>query len=87
MSSVDDRTPEELLGELLAMLPPAPAGWVAAARELPSARRALEEIDQRVLSGAESRARETAELEAALQRAGLDPSPERVAALRRLLDD
>jgi len=85
MSSVDHRTPEERLAELLALLPPAPAGWVAAAQELPAARRALEEIDARVLADVDTRARETAELEAAIARAGLEASPERVAALRHLL--
>ena len=87
MSSVGEKTCEERLGELLAMLPPAPAGWVAGAQALPAARRALEEIDARVLDGVEARAVETAALEAALARAGLEPTPERIAALRRLLDD
>ena len=38
---------EERLGELLGLLPPAPAGWVQAAKELPEARRTLDEIIER----------------------------------------
>lgn len=34
----------ERLGELLRLLPPPPVGWVQAARELPFARRTLDEI-------------------------------------------
>ena len=74
---------EEELAELLRLLKPAPQGWVDAAAELPAARRALAEVGPRVLEGAETRAQETAELEAALRDAGYDPTPALVEALRR----
>jgi hypothetical protein len=83
--SHDDVLPEERLAELLAMLPPAPDAWTALAAELPAIRRALEEVEGELLAGAAGRAAETAALEQALERAAVPPSPERVAALRRLL--
>lgn len=75
---------EEQLGRLLSALPPAPAGWVAAAVELPRARRALAGIESR-LAGEDSRRAETARLEQALAEAGYDPTPELLRALRREL--
>jgi hypothetical protein len=44
MSPLDVPYDEERLAELLRALPPAPAGWVEAAKELPSARRSLEDL-------------------------------------------
>lgn len=76
--------PEEHLAERLHDLPPAPAGWVAAAQALPAARAALADVEQRVLDGAEARAAVTADLESALRRAGHLPDPALVQALRRL---
>ena len=84
---MEDHASQEHLALLLRELPPAPAGWVAAAKALPDARRALDEVDERVLRDAPARAAVTAELEAALRRARIDPSPERVAALRRLVGE
>jgi hypothetical protein len=75
---------EEDIGRLLGELPPAPAGWVAAAAELPRARRALEAIEER-LAGEPERAAETAQLERALAEAGYQPTPELVRAVRRRL--
>jgi hypothetical protein len=80
----DDDIPEERLGRLLHELPPAPPAWVAAASELPRVRRALEHLERDVLQGAEARDAATAKLEAALAEVELDPTPERVEALRRL---
>ena len=66
---------EERLGELLAMLPPAPTGWVQAAQELPEARRQLDEIVERAREDAEFRVRLIADLEAALTVGGLRATP------------
>lgn len=73
---------EERIAGLLRELPPAPASWVAAARQLPRARQALEAIDRDVLAGAEARAHETAELERALAAAGFEPTAALVDAVR-----
>jgi hypothetical protein len=76
---------EEQLGRLLGTLPPAPHGWVAAAAELPRARRALAGIETE-LEGEAQRAAVTERLEQALAEAGHEPTPELVRALRRELD-
>jgi hypothetical protein len=76
---------EEQIGRLLGLLPPAPQGWVAAAAELPRARRALADIDGRFAGEAE-RAAATARLEQALAEAGYEPTPELVRAVRRSLE-
>jgi hypothetical protein len=82
---VDVTPDEEQLGRLLGTLPPAPQGWVAAAAELPRARRALADIEG-ALAGEEARRAETARLEQALADAGYEPTPELVRAVRRQLD-
>lgn len=75
---------EEDIGRLLATLPPAPPGWVAAAAELPRARRALASIEDE-LAGEPERAAVTERLERALAQAGVEPTPELIRALRRRL--
>jgi hypothetical protein len=80
----ENDTPEERLGRLLHELPPAPHAWVSAASELPRVRRALEHLERDILAGAGARDAATAQLEAALADVELDPTPERVEALRRL---
>ena len=75
---------EEHIAALLRALPPPPPGWIDAAAELPAARRALAEIEQR-LSDEPGRRAKTEELEAALAEAGYEPTPELVEALRREL--
>ena len=82
----DMRHGEEQLGRLLGTLPPAPPGWVAAAAELPRARRALADIEAQ-LAGEPERAALTARLEKALTEAGYEPTPELVRAIRRRLDE
>ena len=79
---VDMRLDEEDIGRLLAALPPAPTGWVAAAAELPRARRALGAIEAE-LAGEPERAEATARLERALAEAGVEPTPELLRAVRR----
>jgi hypothetical protein len=70
---------EERIADLIAALPPAPAGWVQAAVELPAARAA---IDLLVTQASEDRARRQAilaNLEDAVRAAGVE-------ATRPLLD-
>ena len=85
--SATSRYDEERLGELLGLLPPAPAGWVRAAQELPAARAGLDEIVERARVDAEFRAAVAADLEAALAAAGHEPTEELVEALRACLAD
>lgn len=73
------------IGELLRALPPPPQGWVQAAQELPLARLGLDEIVARAEADAVFRARIIADLEAALEAQGCEPSPALVDALRRRL--
>ncbi len=73
---------EERLGELMALLPPAPAGWTLAAQELPAARLELDEIVERARADAEFRRRLVADLEDALAGAGYEPRAALVAAVR-----
>ncbi len=78
---------EERLGELLSLLPPAPAGWVQAAQELPAARLGLDEIVERARRDAEFRVLLVADLEAALATAGYEPTDELVDAVRACLPE
>ena len=64
---------EERLGTLLRMLSPAPGGWVEAAKELPAARRALDELVARAERDLEFRATVIENLEVALEQAGVEP--------------
>ena len=76
---------EERVARLLALLRPAPEGWVLAAQELPAARAGLDEIVARAEADAEFRAKLVADLEAALAQAGYEPEPRILEALRRRL--
>ena len=76
---------EERLGELLRMLPPAPAGWVTAAQELPLARVQLDALVQRAEADAAFRDSVVADLELALRAVGVDPRPVVVEHLRKRL--
>jgi len=69
------------------MLPPAPDGWVQAAQELPAARRGLDQLVARAETDAAFRAAVLADLESALQAEGVEPQPQVVEKLRRLLAD
>jgi len=77
---------EERLGVLLRLLPPAPAGWMRAAQELPAARRTLDEIVARAEADLEFRQAVVADLEAALEQEGVEPAPGLVDELRERLD-
>lgn len=72
----------ERIAELLRLLPPPPDGWVRAAQELPQARAELDGLVARALEDAAFRKRVVADLEAALEAEGIDPTPSVVAALR-----
>lgn len=76
---------EERLGELLRMLPPAPAGWVAAAQELPFARIQLDALVERAEADAAFRASVVDDLELALRAVGVEPKPAIVDHLRKRL--
>ena len=73
---------EERIGELIALLPPAPTGWTMAAQELPAARFELDEIVERARADAEFRRLLVADLEAALASAGYEPRAALLAAVR-----
>ena len=76
---------EERLGELLGLLPPAPAGWVTAAQELPVVRAQLDALVERAMADAAFRTSVVADLESALRVTGVEPSPAVVEHLRKRL--
>jgi hypothetical protein len=78
---------EEGLADLLRTIPPAPASWVQAAKELPAARRSLDDLVERARADAEFRQAVIADLEAALEREGVEPIRPFVEELRRQLSD
>jgi hypothetical protein len=73
---------EERLGLLLGMLKPAPRGWVEAAAELPRLRAVLDDLVERAEADSAFRATVIADLEAALAREGVEPTPRLVRELR-----
>lgn len=81
------RYDEEGLAELLRALRPAPAGWTEAAKELPAALRSLEDLVERARADSELRKTVIADLEAALEREGVEPIRPFVEELRRQLSD
>jgi hypothetical protein len=76
----------ERIAALLRLLPAPPDGWVRAAQELPQARAELAAIVARAEEDAAFRAKLVADLEAALEAEGIDPTPSVVAALRVRLE-
>jgi hypothetical protein len=70
----------EQLAQLLSALPPAPAGLVAAAQELPRVRQSLDDLLARAEADAEVRRLLVADLESALSQSGICPTP-------RILDE
>ena len=77
--------PEERLAELLALLPPAPRGWVEAAQELSFARRGLDRIVARAEADARFRELLIADLEAAFAQEGVEAGAATIEAVRRRL--
>jgi hypothetical protein len=78
-------TEEERIAEQLALLPPAPEGWVRAAQQLPRARAELDGLVARAEADAAFRARVLADLERALADTGVEPRAPFVDELRRRL--
>jgi hypothetical protein len=76
---------EERIGHLLGLLRPAPRGWVEAAAELPRLRAVLDQLIERAEADVAFRATLIADLEAALEREGVAPTPRLVEALRSRL--
>jgi hypothetical protein len=76
---------EEELAELLALLQPAPDAWVRAAQEVPIVHRRIDDLVARTLADRAFRDQVTADLEAALAQAGVDPERPLVEALRARL--
>ena len=76
---------EERLGVLLRLLRPAPRGWVEAAAELPRLRAVLDDLVERAEADAAFRATLVADLEAALAREGVEPTPRLVRELQTRL--
>jgi hypothetical protein len=87
MSPLNVPYDEERLAELLRALPPAPQGLAEAAKELPAARRSLEGLVERARADAELRQSVISDLEAALEREGVQPIRPFVDELRRQLAD
>ena len=77
------RYDEDRLGELLGALPAVPAALVAAAKELPAARRELDRIVELAEADAEFRRALVDDLEAALRAAGWEPHRAVLEELRR----
>jgi hypothetical protein len=77
---------EERLGELLALLPPAPSSWVTAAQELPRLRAELDGLVARAEADAAFRRTLAVDLESVLRAAGIEPTPAVVEDLRRRLE-
>ena len=61
-------------------------GWIEGAKTLPSARRELETILERIERDEQLRERAVADLEAMLRAEGVEPTPVVVAHLRRRLE-
>ncbi|HEY7730773.1 MAG TPA: hypothetical protein VH950_07720 [Gaiellaceae bacterium] len=80
-------TEEERIAELLALLPPAPEGWVRAAQQLPRARAGLDGLVARAEADAAFRRTLLADLESALQATGVEPRRAVVDELRRRLSE
>ncbi len=80
-----DAFSEERIASLLAALPPAPTGWTEAAQELPLFANTLDELVWRAVQDDVFRREVLADLEAALESAGVEPGPATVAALRARL--
>jgi hypothetical protein len=76
---------ETELAELISELPPAPAGWVRAAVELPQLRRELDRLAALCATDAQLRAQTLADLESALRDAGLRATPIAVRLARERL--
>jgi hypothetical protein len=73
---------EVRIGELLRAMPQVPEAWVQTAARLPATRRAIEQIAALAEVDAGFREQALRDLEGALERVGLEPSPALVEHLR-----
>jgi hypothetical protein len=78
---------EERLGDLLSALPPAPEGWVEAAKAAPLAHERLDEIVERARADEAYRRRVVADPERALEEADVVAHAENVEIIRKRLED
>lgn len=88
MSPTDDTSagsPEERVAAALRLFPAPPRAWVRAAQELPTVRRAIESLVERAERDAAAREAVLADLAAALEGEGVEPTPSACDALRRRL--
>jgi hypothetical protein len=76
---------EDELATLIALLPPAPADWVAAAKELPQIERGLEQILALAEADVEFRQALLEDLEKALETAGYEAQPGLVRGVKARL--
>jgi hypothetical protein len=76
-------TPEERIAELVRELPAPPAGWIEATKQLPTVRRELDTLCERIERDERFRTLVVADLEATLRAEGVEPTPVVVAHLRR----
>jgi hypothetical protein len=83
--SHDHPLDEEQIATLLALLPPAPQGWVRAAQELPLARLQVDGLVERATADAAFREAILADLERALLAAGVAADEHTVSYVRRRL--
>ena len=86
MADSRSETEEEMMGRLLAALPPPPEGWVEAAASLPQTRRDAERIVGLAEEDQEFRAAVIADLEGALREAGYEPTRPLVDEIRARLE-
>lgn len=77
---------EERIAELLRLLPPAPQGWMEAAKQLPAARAGIDALVARATDDAAFRALVVAGLEEALASEGIEPTGHVIDELRRRLE-
>ena len=78
---------EEHLGELLSALPPAPAAWVKAAKEVPLAQQRLDEIVERAREDELYRRRVVADPKRALVEADVVAHADNIEIIRKRLDE
>lgn len=76
---------EDRIADLLRALPPAPAGWVEAAQELPAALTAIDTLVERAAADVAQREAVLADLEQALAHEGVEPRSGAIDELRRRL--
>jgi hypothetical protein len=74
------------LARLIAALPPAPQGWVTAAQQLPAARAAIETLAARAQADATQRQMILADLDAALEKQGVEPRRSVIRELQARLE-